>query len=367
MPNQSSEVVICSSTSNSAAHPTPSAPSISVPMDQNASATRTKIAAKQDLAKQGDNRVTSICEMGQNQLRDTNDIHIPSPPAINNWHLMSTAATTITSNLHPRAFSYQQHQEQQVSTIPMVVPTHHHSQADVVVDDDVPNSNIDTPPVCEIQIPSQQRPKRRADVDDDYGFDDDDDDDADSTSSTQNLSRDDHQHYDAIDYKGMYFTSQRQNYALREQVQSAHEDNRRLKRQLIEMQKQLYTYSRNKRPTHHRTTHRHPNHETGEVAPWSIPMSSTHRLHHHHHHNHHRQPPRVLMVRYPQPPCIIENSNVSPTTPTKATTQNEITTATVATTVAASFLSPLNPEVTAPALTNGVSMSVSSEEGNIIL
>ena len=280
---------------------------------------------------------------------------------------MSTAATTITSNLHPRAFSYQQHQVQQVSTIPMVVPTHHHSQADVVVDDDVPNSNIDTPPVCEIQIPSQQRPKRRADVDDDYGFDDDDD-DADSTSSTQNLSRDDHQHYDAIDYKGMYFTSQRQNYALREQVQSTHEDNRRLKRQLIEMQKQLYTYSRNKRPTHHRTTHRHSNHETGEVAPWSIPMSSTHHHgHEHHHHHHQRQPPRVLMVRYPQPPCIIENSNVSPTTPTKATTQNENTTATVATTVAASFLSPLNPEVTAPALTNGVSMSVSSEEGNIIL
>jgi hypothetical protein len=360
MSNHLSEVDAKSpSISNADDQPPPNLSAIHATM-QNFKVATPLIASRK--GEEGDS--STSCVMRQQQRRVGNTAHIPSPPIINNWHTMSTAATTITSNLHPRVSLNQPHM------LPMGVPTHQFFPADVVVDDDIHNINIDTPPVCEIQIPSQQqRPKRRADIDDDCNYYEDDD--ADSTSSTQNLSRDDHQQYDAIDYKGMYFTSQRQSYALREQVQCVLEDNRRLKRQLIEMQKQLYTHSRNKRPSvsslsyHH--SNRHPYHGTGEVVPWSIPTSSTSRSYQDYNHNsknHPHQQLRVLVARYPSSlnSNIVENAIVCPTTPTKATTHIEsVTTASTPTT------SPSDLQAIAPALTNGVSMSVSSEEGNAIL
>lgn len=66
----------------------------------------------------------------------------------------------------------------------------------------------------------------------------------------------------AEDYKSLYLSSQRELYDLRDEMAGVKEENRKLKRRLIEMQKQLYLYSRNKRQA------------APSQAAWSIPHSS---------------------------------------------------------------------------------------------
>ena len=351
MPNQSSHVASSPSTPNFVDRPTAIAFPFSGIMDR-------------DMSKANTNTGLTAATQGI-PYPPKDSSHIQSPPAINNWHAMSTAATTITSNIHPRV-SLRQQREAPPHWLAMDLPPHYHYPADttVVIDDDLPNSNTEIPPVCEIQIPSHQRPKRRADIDDDCDYDDDDN-DADTTTSTQNLSRHDHQYSNAIDYKGMYFASQRQNYMLREEVQCVKEDNRKLKRQLIEMQKQLYAYSRNKRAATSSMYHHanwHVSHDTNERVPWSIPVSTNQVSRHENH-----SQPRVLMVRQRHStssnPNVIEHSIISPVIPTKTTTSME-TLAATATTTTTTTASPLIPDMTTASPTNGVSISVSSEEGN---
>lgn len=84
------------------------------------------------------------------------------------------------------------------------------------------------PPVCEIRIPTpQQQDDSICSVSGD-------------TAPLANCG-------DADEYKNLYFCGQREIYTLHCQMYSVKEENRQLKRQLIEMQKQLYSYSRNKR------------------------------------------------------------------------------------------------------------------------
>jgi hypothetical protein len=297
------------------------------------------------------------------QQQDSKDLYIPSPPAITHWNLMSTAATTITSNVQSRTTAATTMRHDIPYMLPLVDPptssSHRrldrHYRTDTVMEETDHNahrySNSSTadapPPMHEIQVPS----RRPADIDDEN----EDDDDVDTTTSTQNLSRDGDQNHrysrqDVIDYKGLFFTSQRQNYELHGQLQYIQEDNRKLKRQLIEMQKQLYAHGRNKRPA--MTTLQHPHHRhqqyRTEVAPWSIPTSTN---------NvqppclQYRQPHRALMVRG----CGDDHDNNATTTKITAATDNACHSPPT------TFVSP-ELVTTSPQATNGVSMSVSSEE-----
>ena len=85
------------------------------------------------------------------------------------------------------------------------------------------------PPVCEIRIPTPQQQE--------------DDSVCSITGDTAPLAN----CGDDEDYKSLYFCAQREVHALQDHVSGVKEENRQLKRQLIEMQKQLFSYSRNKR------------------------------------------------------------------------------------------------------------------------
>jgi hypothetical protein len=271
------------------------------------------------------------------QHQESIEVPILSPPAIRKGLSLSTAATTITSNLHSTSL---------VRETPFTQPGVYHGTSPIcdamasssrwsrnytieADDDDVQNTDI--PPICEIRIPTTSRlhrqalvGKRRNDID------------GDTTTSTQNLSNDAGDgsfdcHNDTTDYKNMYLSSQREIFALRGQVSGIQEANRKLKRQLIEMQKQIYAYSRNKRQAVSSCKNSNPS--TENDAPWSIPTCFSVQQHR-----------SVAVIRHPT-----ETVNNLQNTPTLLTKPTGMVTAI--------------PEITSSA-SKGVSMSVSSEEGN---
>lgn len=66
---------------------------------------------------------------------------------------------------------------------------------------------------------------------------------------------------DADDYKNLFFSGQRTIHKLQDEIVSVKQENRQLKRHLIELQKHLFSYSRNKRPKN----------ETHSNSAWSVP------------------------------------------------------------------------------------------------
>ena len=184
---------------------------------------------------------------------------IASPPAIRKERSLSTAATTVISNkkrfspLREVSFGLDAvlHQEQLACDVHYSGSLVHHN-------------NFQNHPPSEIRIPKASMRKRRC-----LNTRENDDDEH-STTSSQDLSNDGDgefdSHNDMSDYKTLYFNCQRENYALRGQVLGMQEANRKLKRQLIEMQKQIFAYSRNKR--------RSDSSCKASVSPWSIPVGS---------------------------------------------------------------------------------------------
>jgi len=103
------------------------------------------------------------------------------------------------------------------------------------------NSAGEGPPVFEIRIPTPHQQ-----------------DDSSICSAVGDSAADEH-------YKNLYFSSQRELHSSRETVGKVTEENRLLKRHLIEMQKQLFSVSRNKRSYSHNGV---------QNTAWSIPASS---------------------------------------------------------------------------------------------
>lgn len=154
-----------------------------------------------------------------------------------------------------------------------------------------------------------------------------------SATSSQDISYggddDFESHNDMSNYRTLYFNSEKENYALRGQVLGLEEANRKLKRQLIEMQKQIYAFSRNKRQSGPGTV------LSKSQIPWSIPVVSCQQ-------QKRREAPNVRVIREAADILPIEqnHSSISPTSLLTVSTK------------------PMS------GASKSVSMSVSSEEGN---
>jgi hypothetical protein len=244
----------------------------------------------------------------------TDNNHIASPPAIRKERSMSTAVTTVISNKQSAANIRNLSLEWRVTDLD-------DRQNGILYSEEMDQCNEchDDPPICEIRIPNESSRKRRCSNSQRDGL---------SATSSQNLSNDGDDdfdsHNDMSDYKTMYFNSERENYTLRGQVQGMQEANRKLKRQLIELQKQIYAHSRNKR---HAVFSYSP---SQSQSPWSIPVVS-----------YLQQQRKAPIVR-----VIKEASNRqthSSITPTSLSTKEQTS-----------------------GTSKSVSMSVSSEEGNLL-
>jgi hypothetical protein len=264
---------------------------------------------------------SAILHYGTLPPASTDSNLIASPPAIRKESSLSTVVTTVVSNkLNSSAirnlsleWHATDHDDRQICF--------HHSESMYPL-----NDSHDHPPIREIRIPNDSKKKRRclnssgADVDCH----------SQSAPTSQDLSNsgdeDFDSHNDMSDYKTMYFSSEREKHALRGQVLGMQEANRKLKRQLIEMQKQIYAYSRNK----HRVVTN--NVSSLSQSPWSIPVVS------------YLQQPRnepIVRVRKDANENSLNRQKNSSTTPTSLS----------------------NNDPTSGA-SKSVSMSVSSEEGN---
>jgi hypothetical protein len=117
---------------------------------------------------------------------------------------------------------------------------------------DASNDDDDSPPVDEILIPRpQQIDGSTCSINED-------------TAPVTNCAP-------SEDYKFLFFFSQREIHTLQGHLSCVQEENRQLKRKMIEMQKQLYSYCRNKA--------RSTSHESSLPSAWTIPPSSFSKRH----------------------------------------------------------------------------------------
>lgn len=87
--------------------------------------------------------------------------------------------------------------------------------------------------------------------------------------------------HSTTDYESLYFSTVRENHRLKQRLVFASEENRSLKRHLIELQRRLFTAGRNNRGRRREeppTTATTVNDDLGGVQGWSVPLSSHKRI-----------------------------------------------------------------------------------------